>query len=119
VEKLPPEMKLNLPKEPISELQERIRKDPGNSALLRRLGKRFHEAGKPHEGEKHLLKALELEPQNVENHFALAEFYNSMGLKIKAFKHLNIVLQLQPNNEHAMDLLNLKKSKKALYEIEH
>ena len=118
-EKLPPEMKLNLPKETISELQERIRKDPGNSALLRRLGKRFHEAGKPHEGEKHLLKALELEPQNVENHFALAEFYNSMGLKIKAFKHLNIVLQLQPNNEQAMDLLNLKKSKKALYEIEH
>jgi hypothetical protein len=106
-------------KEPISELQERIRKDPGNAALLRRLGKRFHESGKPHEGEKQFLKALELEPQNIENHFALAEFYNSMGLKIKAFKHLNIVLQLQPNNAQAMELLNLKKSRKALYEIEH
>ena len=107
----------NAVKESISSLQEQLRKDPANTALLRKLGKRFHEAGKPHEGEKHLLKALELEPQNVENHFALADFYGSMGLKIKAFRLLNIVLQIQPNNERALELLNLKKTSKALYEI--
>lgn len=106
-------------KEPISELQEKIKKDPSNTTLLRRLGKRFYETGKPHEGEKQLLKALELEPQSVENHFALADFYQSMGLKIKAFKHLNIILQLDPNNARAMELLNLKKARKPLYEINH
>ncbi len=106
-------------KEPISELQDRIRRDPGNTILLRRLGKRFYETGKPHEGEKQLLRALEIEPQSVENHFALADFYNSLGLRIKAFKHLNIILQLQPNNERAMEMLNLKKGRKPLYEIEH
>jgi tetratricopeptide (TPR) repeat protein len=106
-------------KEPISELKERILKDPGNTTLLRRLGRRLSETGKPHEGEKQLLRALELEPQSIDNHFALADLYNSLGLKIKAFKHLNIILQLQPNNERAMDLLNLKKTRKPLYEIEH
>ncbi|MCI0606465.1 DUF4388 domain-containing protein [bacterium] len=106
-------------KESISELQEQLQREPGNTMLLRKLGKRFYETGKPQEGEKHFLKALELEPQSVENHFALVEFYQSMGLNIKAFKHLNIILQLQPNNERAMEMLHLKKSKKPLYEIEH
>ncbi len=106
-------------KESIPELQEQVRKQPGNTLLLRKLGKRFYETGKPMEGEKQFLRALELEPQSIENHFALVEFYQSMGLKIKAFKHLNIILQLQPNNGRAMEMLNLPKSKKPLYEIGH
>ena len=105
-------------KEPISDLRDRLQKEPENTSLMRRLGKRFYETGKPHEGEKQLLKALELEPQSVENHFALADFYQSLGLKIKAFKHLNIILQLDPNNVRAMELLNVKKSRKPLFEIE-
>jgi len=111
--------KIQPERESISALQERVRKEPGNTMLLRKLGKRFYETGKPKEGEIHFLKALELEPQSVENHFALVDFYQSMGLKIKAFKHLNIIMQLQPNNERAMEMLHLKKSKKPLYEIEH
>ena len=112
-------VKIQPQKESISELLERARKDPSNTMLLRKLGKRFYETGKPKEGEQHFLKALELEPQSIENHFALVEFYQSMGLRIKAFKHLNIILQLQPNNERAMEMLNLPKSKKPLYEIGH
>jgi len=104
-------------KESISDLQEKVRKEPENAHLYRRLGKRLYETGKPQESEKQYLKALELEPQNVENHMALAEFYTAMGLKLKAFKHLNIVLQLHPNHDRALEMLNLKKSKKALYEI--
>jgi tetratricopeptide (TPR) repeat protein len=107
-----------LQKESISDLQEKVRKEPTNTTLLRHLGQRLYETGKPQESEKQYLKALELEPQSVENHLALAEFYTSMGLKIKAFKHLNIILQIQPNNERALEMLNLKKSsKKPLYEI--
>ena len=96
----------------------RLKQDPSNTALLRRLGRRYQETGKPHEGEKQLLRALELEPQSVENHFALADFYQTLGLKIKAFKHLNIVLQIEPNNARALELLNVKRTRKALYEIE-
>ncbi len=99
------------------EIVDRLKREPSNTSLLRKLGKKLYETGKPQEGEKHLLKALEIEPQNIDNHFALAEFYQSIGLKIKAFKHLNIILQIQPNNNRALDLLHLKKSKKPLYEI--
>ena len=105
-------------KEPISQMVARLKQDPSNTALLRRLGRRYQETGKPHEGEKQLLRALELEPQSVENHFALADFYQTLGLKIKAFKHLNIVLQIEPNNARALELLNVKRTRKALYEIE-
>jgi hypothetical protein len=113
----PPAAQEHVKKDSIADLQEKIRKEPGNAALLRRLGRRLYETGKPQESEKQYLKALELEPQSVDNHLALAEFYTSMGLKLKAFKHLNIVLQLQPNHERALEMLNLKKSRKPLYEI--
>jgi tetratricopeptide (TPR) repeat protein len=84
---------------------------------LREQGRRLQLLGKAKEGEKQLLRALELEPKNIESHFALADFYQRQGLKFKAFKHLNIVLQLQPDNQRALDLLGVKKRKKALYEI--
>jgi hypothetical protein len=103
--------------EDIPDLQERLRKDPTNVMWLQKLGKKMQQIGKALEAEKHFLRALEVEPQNVEHHFALADLYNGLGLKIKAFKHLNIILQMQPENERAMDALGLKKRKKALYDI--
>ncbi len=106
----PPELSM-------ADLEDQLKKDPANTTLLRLLSKKLRNAGKATEAEKRLLRALELEPQNVENHFALADFYQDLGLKIKAFRHLNIVFQLQPDNERAMELLSVKKRKKPLFEI--
>ena len=113
-----PIQKIEIEKESLADLQERIRLEPQNTTLLRKLAVKLYETGKPQESERHYLKALELEPQSVENHLALAEFYTRIGLRIKAFTHLNIILQLQPNHERALEMLNIKKSsKKPLYEI--
>ena len=68
------------------------------------------------DAEKQLLHALEIDPRSVENHFALVDFYQAQGLKFKAFNHLNIILQLDPQNQRALDSLGLKK-RKPLYEI--
>ncbi|HJZ12389.1 MAG TPA: DUF4388 domain-containing protein [Acidobacteriota bacterium] len=101
----------------ISELEERIRREPGNVSLLRDLARRLLIAGRAVDAEKNLARALELEPQNIDNHFALAEFYQAKGLKLKAFKHLNIVLQLQPEHPRAMKMLGATKPKRLMYEI--
>jgi len=87
-----------------------------NSSELRELVRKLQESGKAMDAEKHLLHALEIDPRSVENHFALVDFYQAQGLKFKAFKHLNIILQLDPQNQRALDLLGLKK-RKPLYEI--
>lgn len=90
--------------------------DSSNSRELRELVRKLQESGKATDAEKHLLHALEIDPRSVENHFALVDFYQTQGLKFKAFKHLNIILQLDPRNQRALDLLGLKK-RKPLYEI--
>jgi hypothetical protein len=90
--------------------------DPANTILLRALGKMLQTSGKAIDAEKHLLRALEIEPRNLENHFALVDFYQSQGLKFKAFKHLNMILQLDPKNQKALDSLGVKK-RKHLFEI--
>src|SRR5207248_6866904 len=94
-----------------------LKKSPNDASLLRNLGKKLQQIGKAREGEKHLLRALEIDPQNIDSHFALADFYQAQGLKFKAFKHLNNILQLNPDNSRALEMLGLKKRKKALYEI--
>lgn len=90
--------------------------DSSNSRELRELVRKLQESGKAMDAEKHLLHALEIEPRSVENHFALVDFYQTQGLKFKAFKHLNMILQLDPRNQRALDLLGLKR-RKPLYEI--
>lgn len=100
----------------LRELVRQMRKDPANTIVLRELGRKLQETGKALDAEKHLLRALEIEPRSVENHFALADFYQAQGLKFKAFKHLNIILQLDPRNKRALDSLGVKK-RKPLYEI--
>ncbi|HSP05782.1 MAG TPA: hypothetical protein VLR94_01335, partial [Acidobacteriota bacterium] len=101
----------------VTELQEALSREPANAALMRELGLKLQQAGRAKDGEKHLLRALEIEPQSLENHFALAEFYQIQGLKFKAFKHLNVVLQLDPHNQKAMESLGIKKRKGGMYEI--
>jgi cytochrome c-type biogenesis protein CcmH/NrfG len=101
----------------VADLQTILEQDPSNLECMRQLGLKLQQAGRAREGEKHLLRALEIEPNNPDSHFALAEFYQAQGMKFKAFKHLNIILQLDPQNQRAMDLLGIKKRKGGLYEI--
>jgi tetratricopeptide (TPR) repeat protein len=102
---------------PLSELEAALKRDPNSCAVMRQLGRKLQQAGRARDGEKLLLRALDLEPQSIDNHFALADFYQAQGLKFKAFKHLNVILQIQPNNEKAMEHLGIKKRTKGLYEI--
>lgn len=102
---------------PLAELEASLKRQPNNCEVMRQLGRKLQQAGRARDGEKLLLRALELEPQSIDNHFALADFYQAQGLKFKAFKHLNVILQIQPDNEKAMEQLGIKKRKKGLYEI--
>jgi tetratricopeptide (TPR) repeat protein len=97
-------------------IQQLAQNDSTNTSELKELVRKLQEAGKAMDAEKHLLHALEIDPRSVENHFALVDFYQAQGLKFKAFKHLNIILQLDPQNQRALDSLGLKK-RKPLYEI--
>ncbi len=101
----------------LKELLELVKADPDNVTLLRQAGKKLQLAGRAREGEKYLLRALQLDPQSVEAHLALADFYQLQGLKFKAFKHLNTILQLQPNNPRALEMLGIQRRKKSMYEI--
>jgi hypothetical protein len=102
----------------LKELERLVSRNPSEISLLRSFGKRLQEAGRPLEGEKQLLRALSIEPRNVENHFALADFYQVQGLKLKARNHLNIILQLDPNNEKALAVLGVTKRKNMLYQVD-
>ena len=95
-----------------------VANNPSDVTFLRNFGKRLQEAGRPLEGEKQLLRALSIEPRNVENHFALADFYQAQGLKLKARNHLSIILQLDPNNERALAVLGVTKRKSMLYQLD-
>ena len=97
-------------------IQQLAQNDSSNTSELKELVRKLQEAGKAMDAEKHLLHALEIDPRSVESHFALVDFYQAQGLKFKAFKHLNIILQLDPQNQRALDSLGLKK-RKPLYEI--
>ena len=101
----------------LKELMELVKADPNNVNLLRQAGKKLQLAGRAKDGEKYLLQALRLEPQSIEAHLALAEFYQLQGLKFKAFKHLNTILQLQPDNQRALEMLGIQRRKKSMYEI--
>ncbi len=102
----------------LKELERLVSNNPSDVAFLRSFGKRLQEAGRPLEGEKQLLRALSIEPRNLENHFALADFYQVQGLKLKARNHLNIILQLDPNNERALAVLGVTKRKNMLYQVD-
>ncbi len=121
---LPPEIKEEKPPFPpdhemtLKELKEALVQNPVDLDLLRQFGKKLQKAGHAKEGEQQLLRALEIEPSNVENHFALADFYQTQGLKLKAFRHLNIILQMDPNNEKALSVLGLPKRESILFKIE-
>lgn len=101
----------------LKELERLVSTNPSDMAFLRSFGKRLQEAGRPLEGEKQLLRALSIEPRNLENHFALADFYQAQGLKLKARNHLNIILQLDPDNERALAVLGVTKRKNMLFQV--
>lgn len=101
----------------LADLEAALKKEPNNQEYMRKLGLKLQQAGRAKEGEKLLNRTLEVDPQNIDNHFALVEFYNAQGMKIKSFKHLNVILQIKPDNQRAMEMLGVKKRKKAMYDI--
>lgn len=60
------------------------------------------------EAEEFLLRAYTLEPKNSNYLLHLGLFYKSIGLGIKAFRYLNEVLKIDPNNLAAKEALGLR-----------
>ncbi len=56
-------------------------------------------------------KALELEPNNIEILLEFASFYDTIGLRLKAFDLLRRVLAIDPNHFRARELLRLYQKK--------
>jgi curved DNA-binding protein CbpA len=53
------------------------------------------------EAEDSFYHAIELEPKSPDNHLHLAMLYKNSGLKLRAKKHFNSCLQLDPRNDTA------------------
>ncbi len=58
------------------------------------------------EAEESFQRAIELEPKNQENHLGLGYLYKTSGLKLRARKHFQTVLEMDPYNEIAARELN-------------
>jgi Tfp pilus assembly protein PilF len=58
------------------------------------------------EAEESFQKAIELEPKNQENHLGLGYLYKTSGLKLRARKHFQACLEMDPYNEIAARELN-------------
>jgi len=52
-----------------------------------------------HDAEEHLVKAIEMAPQNIDYHLALGNFYAKSGLKAKALAAYQDALLRDPNSE--------------------
>lgn len=75
---------------------------PGIAKFWRQLGASM--ARNPQwrkEAEESFQKAIELEPKNPENHLGLGFLYKTSGLKLRARKHFQTVLDSDPYNEIA------------------
>lgn len=58
------------------------------------------------EAEESFQRAIELEPKNQDNHLGLGYLYKTSGLKLRARKHFQAVLEMDPYNEIAARELN-------------
>lgn len=58
------------------------------------------------EAEESFQNAIQLEPKNQENHLGLGYLYKTSGLKLRARKHFQAVLEMDPYNEIAARELN-------------
>jgi curved DNA-binding protein CbpA len=80
---------------------------PGVAKFWRQLGASM--ARNPQwrkEAEESFQHAIELEPKNPENHLGLGFLYKNSGLKLRARKHFQTVLETDPYNEIAARELN-------------
>jgi tetratricopeptide (TPR) repeat protein len=78
-------------------------KAPYHALLAEALSKNPHWRKK---AEEHYLKALGLDPINIECHLGLADIYDNLGLSNRAQKMYAKVLELDPGNETAHQNLN-------------
>jgi tetratricopeptide (TPR) repeat protein len=62
--------------------------------------------------EEDFLKAIDLEPWNVEAYISLGNFYKEVGLPVKAAKVFRKVLEMEPDNKVARQELGMEKPKK-------
>jgi DnaJ-domain-containing protein 1 len=76
--------------------------NPGIAKYWRQLGlalSKNPQWGK--EAEDSLNRAVELEPKNADNHLYLGLLFKTMGMKLRAKKHLGICLEMEPTNDMA------------------
>ncbi|HTG43202.1 MAG TPA: tetratricopeptide repeat protein, partial [Verrucomicrobiae bacterium] len=83
-----------------------LRFDPQNATAFRRLGQMWLEEGAPLKAGAFLVKASELEPNDLENRVRLARTYQAVGRHDQAKAEVLFVLQHSPDDEEALLFLS-------------
>lgn len=82
-----------------------LRLDPQNVAAYDRIGTIWSEQGAPLRGAPFLLKAKELDPNNIGSRIRLARIFISLGEMSEARKEARAILTQWPTNDEALLLL--------------
>ncbi len=88
-------------------LQQAVQLDPNKAPYQALLAEALSK--NPHwrkEAEEHYLKAIELDPMNVDCYLGLGEIYDNLGLSSRSQKMYTKVLKLDPGNETAHEKMN-------------
>lgn len=88
-------------------LREAVRREPGNAAILARLGYVLAMENKFEESARLFERALNLNPSDAEARRSMATDYWQLGQSEKARTNLEIVLKTKPNDEVAKLLLGM------------
>lgn len=91
----------NRPAEALPYAQRAVDQQPSSVAAQLVLGRSMTEAGELKGGLQHLVQAVQLEPDNLESHIALAKAYSKSGRKDDARRERMLCLRLTQSNNAA------------------
>ncbi|NOY53686.1 MAG: DnaJ domain-containing protein [Deltaproteobacteria bacterium] len=111
-------IKINDVNSAIDLLKAAVRMEPDRAEFYSLLGLTLSEKPRRlHEAREHCEKAVEIEPYDVRNYINLGLVYKKAGLKIRAQKQFEKVLQWEPENPTARKELGLSKERGVLERI--
>jgi tetratricopeptide (TPR) repeat protein len=89
----------------IAYMERSVQMAPRRAPLWVGLGNRYREVGRRRDAETAYLRAIEVEPRQVEARIALAAFVLDEGQAVRALEVAEAALRLEPANTRAKDLV--------------